>query len=74
MRIAGEERRQLISPAKRSVEQVGVDIRRLDGQRQFEGRRVYHTRQAFSLTIGWPALQEKAFWNSGMFCSVPSTR
>ena len=51
-----------------------VDIRRLDRQRQFEGRRVYHTRQAFSLTIGWPALQAKAFWNSGIFCSVPSTR
>ena len=28
----------------------------------------------FALTIGCPALQENAFWNSGMFCSVPLTR
>ena len=34
----------------------------------------YHTRQAFWLTIGWPALQENAFWNSGEFCNVPFTR
>ena len=30
--------------------------------------------QALALTIGWPALQENAFWNSGMFCTVPLTR
>jgi len=34
----------------------------------------HHTRQAFSLTMGWPALQLNAFWNSGMFCTTPSTR
>ena len=27
----------------------------------------YHTRQALALTMGWPAWQEYAFWNSGMF-------
>ena len=31
------------------------------------GLRHYHTRQALALTSGWPALQEYAFWNSGMF-------
>src|SRR5690242_16234153 len=34
----------------------------------------YQTRQAFSLTIGWPAWQPHAFWNSGMFCATPFTR
>ena len=34
----------------------------------------YQTRQAFWLTIGCPALQENAFWNSGMFCTTPLTR
>ena len=34
----------------------------------------YQTRQALALTIGWPGLQENAFWNSGMFSSVPMTR
>jgi hypothetical protein len=34
----------------------------------------HQTRQAFWLTIGWPALHENAFWNSGMFCTVPFTR
>ena len=36
--------------------------------------RAHHTRQALALTIGWPALQEYAFWNSDMFCTVPFTR
>ena len=39
-----------------------------------EATPAYQTRQALSLTMGWPALQENAFWNSGMFCSVPFTR
>src|SRR5580658_2245800 len=34
----------------------------------------YQTRQALGLTIGWLALHAYAFWNSGMFCSVPLTR
>ena len=34
----------------------------------------HHTRHAFSLTIGWPALQPKALANSGMFCTTPFTR
>ena len=34
----------------------------------------HHTRQAFWLTIGCPALHENAFWNSGEFCNVPFTR
>jgi hypothetical protein len=34
----------------------------------------YQTRQAFWLTMGWSALHENAFWNSGEFCSVPFTR
>ena len=38
------------------------------------GRPRYQTRQALELTIGWLALQENAFWNSGIFCKVPSTR
>jgi len=36
--------------------------------------RSYQTRQAFSRTIGWPTLQAKAFWNSGIFETVPLTR
>ena len=35
---------------------------------------VHHTRQAFSRTMGWPALQLNAFWNSGMFSTTPVTR
>src|SRR5579864_6129746 len=35
---------------------------------------VHHTWQAFSATIGCPALHPHAFWNSGMFCTTPSTR
>jgi hypothetical protein len=35
---------------------------------------LYHTRQAFSGTMGWPGLQPKAFWNSGMFSTTPFTR
>jgi len=34
----------------------------------------YQTWQAFSATMGWPALHPQAFWNSGMFCTTPSTR
>src|ERR1035437_4096657 len=34
-------------------------------------RQPHHTRQAFWLTIGCPALHENAFWNSGEFSSVP---
>ena len=34
----------------------------------------YQTLQAFCLAIGWPALQEKAFWNSSMLVMVPMTR
>jgi len=34
----------------------------------------YHTRQALALTNGWPALQENACWNSGVFWSTPPTR
>ena len=34
----------------------------------------HHTRQAFSATIGCPALQPNAFWNSGMFETTPLTR
>src|SRR5262249_37718434 len=34
----------------------------------------YHTRQRFSRTMGWPALQPKACWNSGMFTIRPFTR
>jgi hypothetical protein len=34
----------------------------------------YHTRQALALTIGCPAWQENAFWNSGMFSTTPFTR
>src|SRR5438046_10562881 len=34
----------------------------------------YHTRHAFSATMGWPGLQFQVFWNSGMFCTTPSTR
>ena len=35
---------------------------------------LYQTRQAGAATMGWPVLQEKAFWNSGMFSTTPSTR
>src|ERR1039457_2550537 len=35
---------------------------------------LYQTWHAFWLTIGCPALHENAFWNSGMFCTVPFTR
>jgi hypothetical protein len=34
----------------------------------------HHTRHWFWLTIGCPALQPQAFWNSGMFCITPFTR
>ncbi len=34
----------------------------------------YHTRQRFSRTMGCPALQLKACWNSGMFTTRPFTR
>src|ERR1039457_2668846 len=34
----------------------------------------YQTRQALTLTIGCVALHENAFWNSGMFWTVPLTR
>ena len=34
----------------------------------------YQTWQAFSATMGWPALQPQAFWNSGMFWTTPFTR
>ena len=34
----------------------------------------YQTRQALALTIGCAALHENAFWNSGMFSTVPLTR
>ena len=34
----------------------------------------YHTRQAFSRTIGDPAGHANAFWNSGMFETTPFTR
>jgi hypothetical protein len=35
---------------------------------------IYQTRQAFSRTIGWPALQPHVCWNSGMFDTTPFTR
>jgi len=35
---------------------------------------IYQTRQAAGRTIGCPALQEKARWNSGMFETTPSAR
>jgi hypothetical protein len=38
------------------------------------GTAAHHTRQALALTMTWPALQEYAFWNSGMFSTVPFTR
>ena len=41
------------------------------------GRRfplIYHTRQAFSLTMGDFGAQLKACWNSGMFETTPFTR
>lgn len=34
----------------------------------------YHTRQTGSRTMGAPALQLKAFWNSGMFDTTPLVR
>src|SRR5712691_3795070 len=34
----------------------------------------HHTRQRFSRTIGWPALHENVFSNSGMFTTKPLTR
>src|SRR5579871_604003 len=34
----------------------------------------HHTWQAFSLTIGCPALQPNAFWNSVEFETTPLTR
>ena len=34
----------------------------------------YQTRQAFSRTIGCPALQPKAFWNSGELLTTPFVR
>ena len=34
----------------------------------------YHTRQAFSETIGCPALQPKACWKAAEFCTAPFTR
>jgi len=34
----------------------------------------HHARQALAETMGWPAWQEKAFWNSGIFRSTPFTR
>src|SRR5262249_8956052 len=34
----------------------------------------HQTRQRFSRTMGWPALQLKAFWNSGMLITSPFTR
>jgi hypothetical protein len=34
----------------------------------------YHTRQAFSLTMGDLGAQWKACWNSGMFETTPMTR
>ena len=37
-------------------------------------RRVYHTRQGFSRTIGAPGLQAKAAANSGMLATTPFTR
>ena len=41
---------------------------------QLMPRLTYQTRHAFWLTMGWSALHENAFWNSGEFCSVPFTR
>jgi hypothetical protein len=34
----------------------------------------YHTRHAGVCTIGWPALQLNAFWNSGMLETTPLMR
>src|SRR5262249_56980307 len=34
----------------------------------------YQTWQAFLATMGWPALQPQAFWNSGMLETTPFTR
>jgi hypothetical protein len=34
----------------------------------------YQTRQRISFTIGWPALQLNACWNSGMLTTNPFTR
>jgi hypothetical protein len=34
----------------------------------------YQTRQALTLAMGWPALQENARWNSAEFCTTPLTR
>lgn len=40
----------------------------------YGSRPAYQTRQAFSRTIGSPALQLKAFWNSGILEIGPFTR
>ena len=34
----------------------------------------YQTRQAGPRTMGWPVVQAKAFWNSGMLDTTPLTR
>ena len=34
----------------------------------------YHTRQAFSETMGCPALQPNASWKAAEFCTAPFTR
>jgi hypothetical protein len=50
-----------------------------DGNPQSPDRQItrftnYQTRHAFFDTIGASAGQENAFWNSGMFTTVPFTR
>ena len=50
-------------------------ILRLQTRRcQKETIRLYQTLQVGVCTIGWPALQPKAFWNSGMFDTTPLMR
>ena len=79
----GEDRDQDVQEADHGgvpaegLGQASADARRSSGCDDFGGvpwRSFYHTRQAFSRTIGGPALQANAFWNSGMFETTPFTR
>src|ERR1039458_2040806 len=55
----------MLSPARSAWGTKGVEFKLLH---------LYQTRQAFSATIGCPALHPKACWKAAEFCTAPFTR
>ena len=68
----------MVRSVSRSVTETGLTRIAMEWTQELsavsEASSAHHTRQAFSRTMGDPAGQAYAFWNSGMFDTTPFTR